>query len=128
MTPVALRRAPTFDVQLLDTDGNFVTYKIAFDFKAICEAKAALGISLFNPELWDKIETEPETLITVMWTALLSHHPHVTLDELPYMMVPSKFGEYLSAILLAWTAVKPKVEETANPKREPMTEPVSVQK
>jgi len=122
--PVVLRRAPTVDVQLPMESGD-ATFKLAFDFAAICKVKEKTGKSLLNGDIWSTIEDNPELLLAVVWAGLQLYHPDLTIEELSHMLLPARMDAYMSAVLMAWTKVRPAQEEV-DPKPELPTQPVAV--
>jgi hypothetical protein len=123
--PVAIRRAPTVDLNLPVEKGD-ATFKLAYDFKAICLVKEKTGRSLLNGNVWESIEDDPEMILAVVWAGLQLYHPELSLDEVSHMLLPSRMDEYMSATLLAWTKVRPEKEDDS-PKAEPLTEPATAQ-
>lgn len=116
--PVALRRAPTVDIELAVENGT-ATYKLAYDFKAICQIKATTGRSLLNGNVWENIEDDPDLFVAIVWAGLQLHHPELALEEVAHMMIAPEFKTYLTAVSHAWLLVKPKVD--VDPKTEPTT-------
>lgn len=125
-TPVALKRAPTVDVQLPGESG-LVTFKLAYDFRAICLVKKMTGKSLLNPKVLGEIEDDPELLVTVLYAGLRLHQPELSFDDVCGMFLPGHIDIVLPKIFEAWIAAQPpKVDD--DPKPGLPTEPVAVQK
>jgi len=101
------------------------TFKLAFDFAAICKVKEKTGKSLLNGDIWSTIEDNPELLLAVVWAGLQLYHPDLTIEELSHMLLPARMDAYMSAVLMAWTKVRPAQEEV-DPKPELPTQPVAV--
>lgn len=122
--PVVIRRAPTVDLSLPVEKGD-AKFKLAFDFKSICQFKEKTGKSLLNGNVWDTIEDNPEMVVAIIWAGLQLYHPELSLDDVSHMLLPSRMDEFLPAAVLAWSKVRPKQEEDADPKSEPTAEPVA---
>lgn len=119
--PVAIRRAPTVDLNLPAEHGD-ASYKVAFDFAAICKVKEKTGKSLLNGDIWSNIEDNPDLLLAVVWAGLQLYHPDLSIEEVSHMLLPARMEEYMAAVLMAWTKVSPAQED---PKAEPTAEPVA---
>jgi hypothetical protein len=125
--PVALRRAPTVDVTLPGENGA-ETFKLAFDFKAICQVKKQTGRSMLSKDFWDTDFTqEPEMLVAIIWAGLQLYRPDLSLEDVAHLLLPSRVADFLPQISLAWAGVSPEKEEDADPKSEPTAEPVAAQ-
>jgi hypothetical protein len=122
--PVVLRRAPTVDVTLPADNGD-ATFKLAFDFAAICKVKEKTGKSLLNGDVWSTIEDNPALLLAVVWAGLQLYHPELTIEDVSHMLLPSHMDGYMAAVLMAWTKVRP-TQEDVDPKSELPTTPVAV--
>ena len=109
-------------------DGELIyqTFKLAYDFNAICAIKVATGKSIINSEVWEKIEDDPELLSVVLWGGLHLYHPALSIEQVRSMMLGGDWVAVLNKVVEAWKAARPK-PRPVDPKPELTAEPASVQ-
>lgn len=125
--------APAVEISLptgRDAQGDLVfdTFKLAFDFRAICDVKAATGKSLLNGSVWETIEDDPELLSAILWAGLHGHQPELTIEQVRAMMFVTCLVDTLPKIIEAWCASSPKPKQQTDFPAETTKEPAASQK
>jgi hypothetical protein len=119
--PVAIKRAPTVDVQLAGENYATVTYKLAYDWHSIITVKTMTGKSPLSSEYWSTLDDDPALISAILFAGLNLYQPELTYDDACGMLLPSQLGTVLPKIREAWLAVQPPVD----PKIDPLTVPPS---
>ena len=117
--PVAIKRAPTVDVQLAGENYATVTYKLAYDWHSIITVKTMTGKSPLSSEYWSTLDDDPALISAILFAGLQLYQPELSYDDVCGMLLPSQLGTVLPKIREAWLAVQP----PADPKIDPPSAP-----
>lgn len=101
-----LGQDPTLpDVELVV---NGKTYKLAFDFNAICVAEKQTGVNLLT-SIVDEITAN--SLRGLLFAALLKDQPDMTIEHAGALITPSNMGAVRTAVVTAWFGSVQSTEE-----------------
>lgn len=113
--PVAIKRAPTVDLQLPGENNTTVTYKLAYDWRSIITVKQMTGKSLLSGSIWTTMDEDPALVSAILYAGLMLYQPEISYDDVCGLLLPSQLSNVLPKIREAWLAVQP----PADPKIEP---------
>ena len=104
---------PTLPNIALELDGT--TYRLAFDFNALCMAEEVTGQNLMQ-RVFDLREMPAKTFRAVLWASLLKAQPDVTLERSGALITPGNIPTIYSKLVEAWFASVPtKDKESTDP-------------
>lgn len=84
------------------------TYKLAFDFNAICVAEKETGINLLTSLV---SEITASSLRGLLFAALLKDQPEMTIEHAGALITPQNIGAVRTAVVTAWFGSVQSIEE-----------------
>lgn len=99
--PKKVANRPGLDPTLPDVEivVDRKTYKLAFDFNAICVAEKETGINLLTSLVTEITAT---SLRGLFFAALLRDQPEMTIEQAGALITPSNIAVVRSAVVTAW--------------------------
>jgi hypothetical protein len=83
------------------------TYKLCFDFNAICQAEKVAGVNLLTSVIG---EITAQSLRGLLWASLLKDQPTITIDEVGALIRPTNIAVIRQAVVTAWFGSVPDEE------------------
>lgn len=91
-------------------------FNLQFTFNALAHLEAATGVNSFK--VVDFLNIDATRLRAMLWAAILTDQPDVTLEDVGNLLTYSDIQDVYSKLLEAWTGSRPepkKEDEEENP-------------
>jgi hypothetical protein len=91
---------PVVDCQIGDN-----TFKLLFNFRALCLLEEKTGVNALDGELW--ASPSASTISTLLWAAMQKFHSEISLEQVQDMLALSDLSTLTDALMEAFRAASP---------------------